>query len=186
MSRTLNPAFAAALGAPDVAPILLLEAEFASGTIRLWTGIGTLQWAGRTWTGGGTLLEVSPMEEVVGVSAPGASVTLSGVPVDLVQIALAEAQQGAPGRCWLGALDASGLVIADPDQIFVGRLDVPNIEVSGATAAIRFTYEARTLDMDRPREWRYTRESQQVLHPGDRGFEFVTSLQEAEIVWGRS
>ncbi len=36
-----------------------------------------------------------------------------------------------------------------------------------------------------PRSWRYMHESQQALHRGDRGFEYVTAIQDKEVTWGR-
>lgn len=185
MSRVLTTAFSNALSDPLVRPVLLFEGEFASGTVRLWTGFGDLSWDGKTWNGGGALLGVSPMEEVSGVVAAGATVSLSGIPLDLIQIVIEEARQGLPGRAWLGLLNDAGQVIADPAQLFVGRLDVPGIDADGATAIISVSYENRLIDMDRPRQFRYTDQSQRALFPNDAGFNFVTSLQEAEIVWGR-
>ena len=185
MSRNLPAAFSAALSDPNVAPILLFEGEFASGVVRLWTGDGALEWDGRVWTGGGNLIGVSPMEEVSGVVASGASVSLSGVPSELVQIAIEEARQGLPGRAWFGLLTPEGAVIADPAQMFVGRLDVPEIAADGETVTIKISYENRLIDMDRAREFRYTDQSQRAMFPNDAGFNFVTSLQEAELVWGR-
>jgi hypothetical protein len=41
------------------------------------------------------------------------------------------------------------------------------------------------IDLGTPRNWRYTHENQQVLHPGDRGFEHVTAIQDREVTWGR-
>lgn len=186
MSRVLTPAFSAALSDANAIPILLFEAEFATGVVRLWTGVGELVWDGKTFTGGGTLLAVSPMEEVSGVLAPGASVSLSGIPTDLIQLVIEEAQQGLPGYAWFGLLNDEGQVIADPATLFVGRLDVPDLRADGGSVTITVSYESRLIDMERTREFRYTDQSQRALFPDDAGFEYVTSLQEAEIVWGRA
>lgn len=185
MSRVLNPDFSAALADPNVKPVLLFEGEFASGVVRLWTGFGDLVWDGKTWSGGGSLLGVSPMEEVSGVVAAGATVSLAGVRPDLIQIAIDEARQGLPGRAWFGLLNDAGQVIADPAQLFVGRLDVPNIDADGSSVVISVSYENRLIDMDRPRQFRYTDQSQRALFPNDAGFNFVVGLQEAQITWGQ-
>ncbi len=42
------------------------------------------------------------------IVAGGTSVSLSGIPPDLVQLAIAEARQGLPGRVWLGLAVARG------------------------------------------------------------------------------
>jgi hypothetical protein len=49
------------------------------------------------------------------------------VPPDLVQLAIAEARQGLPGKLCLGLLTETGAIIADPVLAFAGRLDVPEI-----------------------------------------------------------
>ena len=37
------------------------------------------------------------------------------------------------------------------------------------------------IDLTVARTWRYTHENQQVLYPGDLGFEYVTSIQDRAI-----
>ena len=87
---------------------------------------------------------------------------------------------------WLAFFDASGALIADPVQVFSGRVDVMQITDAGETADIKLTAENRLVDFERPQETRYyTDQDQQREYPGDKGFEFVTAIQEAVIVWGR-
>jgi len=186
MSRTISPAVLAELSAGVVRPAIFFESAFPSGVLRLWSGLGPITWAGQTWTGAGTLLAVSPIEETTDVVAGGTTVTLSGVPTDLVSLVIADAQQGAPGRLWIGMLSAGGAVIADPVAWFTGRLDVPTISDGANTCTITVTYESRLIDLGRARQWRWTDESQKALYPGDRGLEYVTTIQDRQIVWGRS
>jgi hypothetical protein len=44
--------------------------------------------------------------------------------------------------------------------------------------------ENRLVDLDRPSNLRYTKESQNFLHSGDTGFNRVASLQDKQINWG--
>ena len=80
--------------------------------------------------------------------AGGTAVSLSGVPLDLVQLAIAEARQGLPGRLWLGLLTETGEIIADPVQAFSGRLDVPEIADDANTCTITISYESRLIDLN--------------------------------------
>lgn len=185
MSRDLTPDFATALGVRDLRPVIFFEGEFASGTVRLWSGLGDTGWAGQSWSGAGALLGLGSIEETSEVVAGGTSVSLSGIPLDLVQMAIAEARQGLPGRVWLGLLTPEGQIIADPVLAFSGRLDVPEITDDAESCRITISYESRLIDLNTARSWRYTHESQQVLHPGDLGFEYVTAIQDREITWGR-
>ena len=184
MTRGMTPAYQAALAEQVIRPALFVEGEFPSGTLRLWTGLGDVDWNGSTWTGAGNLLGISPLEETADVVATGMQITLSGVPTSLVSLAISDAQQGQPVRLWLALLDDTGAIIADPVQAFTGRLDVPTLEDGAETCTITISYESRLIDLNRTREWRYTDQSQRQLYPGDRGFSFVTSLQDKPIRWG--
>lgn len=185
MSRNMQAANAAAVEADEVRLIGFFEGEFPSGAVRLWTGYGQRIWDGKTWHGGGDLLAVSEIEETNGVVASGVSVSLSGISPDNILLAINEARQGAAGRIWIGFCDADWELVGTPELLFAGLLDVPQISDSGDSAIITISYESQLIDLQRPREWRYTHESQQILVPGDRGFEFVTSIQDINLKWAR-
>lgn len=185
MGKTLTPKFAAALGARDLKPVIFYEGQFASGTLRLWSGLGEIPWNGETWSGAGSLLGLGALEESTEVAASGVTISLSGVDPALVSAAIADARQGLPGKVWIGLLDENGAIIADPVQAFAGRLDVPEITDDATRCTISISYESRLIDLTTPRNWRYTHESQQVLYTGDKGLEYVAVLQDQEVTWGR-
>lgn len=185
MSRNMQTANAAAVEDDEVRLIGFFEGEFATGPVRLWTGYGERSWDGKTWLGAGALLAVGAIEETNGVVANGLTVSLSGIPLDMIALAINEARQGAAGRIWVGFCDEQWALVGAPELLFAGLLDVPQIEESGDTATISISYESQLIDLQRPREWRYTHESQQQISPGDRGFEFVTSIQDIDLKWGR-
>lgn len=184
MSRGLTAAVAAALSAQLVRPVMFFEAEFSSGTLRLWTGLGATAWDGKSWIGAGQLLGISPIDETAEVIASGFVVTIAGVPLEYVSLCISDAQQGLPGRMWLGVLDEAGAVVADPSLATAGRLDVPTLTDDAESCTITISYESRLIDLTRPREWRYTHESQLALYPGDVGFWYQALIQDAEVVWG--
>jgi hypothetical protein len=184
MSREATAAMLAALAARAKKPVVFYEGEYSTGTLRLWSGVGTLSWNGQSWLGAGELLQVAPIGEVSHVGAVGFSVTLTGESTAILAANIGAAQQGLPGKVWLGALDAAGALIADPVLCFSGRLDVPDTTDSGQLASITVKYESRMVDLDRPRLRRWTHESQQLDQPGDLGFEYVAALQDAKLPWG--
>lgn len=168
-----------------VRPIILVEAEFDSSDVLIWSGIGDLSWDSKTWIGTGQLLRVDAMEESVEMRAVGTTVTLSGIPSELLSIALQEDYQGRQLTVYLGAFDDSGTVITSPVIVFKGRMDIMTISESGDSASIQVNVENRLIDFERPRERRYTSEDQKIDFPSDKGFEFVSTIQDKEIVWGR-
>lgn len=186
MSRNLSADMLAALIAANVRPILLYEAEFVSGTVRYWTGYGDLSWNSQTWTGTGTLITMSAVDENDDVRAQGATLKLAGMPEAMIAIALAESRSGKPGSVRFGLLSEAGAVIATPKVTFKGRLDDVEIDDENPQELyINFKYEHELIDLERPREWRYTDEHQQQLYPGDTGLRYIPGLQDKELTWGR-
>lgn len=186
MSRDLTASLLAQITAGSLKPVVFFEGEFSTGFIRVWSGIGDITWDAKTWSGVGYLGQISPITESSDIVARGVSVSLSGIPASLISAVYTEARQGKPGKIWLGALDDNNAVIADPFLSFSGRLDVPTDEDDGETAKISISYESRLVDLERPRERRYTTEDQAIDYGTDKGFEFVPGLQDAQFVWGRA
>ena len=186
MPRTLTAPFLAAIQATLLRPALFIEAHFISGPLYVWSGFGSITWNSQTWTGIGTLGSVSTIEEGSTVEAKGITLTMSGIDATLLADVLGEFQVGLPAIVSLGLFDSTGALIADPVTSWSGRMDQPTIDVDGTTATIAINCESRLLDMNVAVDRRYTNEDQQLDHPGDRGLEFVNSIQEVVIYWGRS
>lgn len=185
MTRSLSTDMQNVTTASVVRPIIFVKAEFDSADVLMWSGVGDLDWDGQTWVGTGQLLRVDAMEESVEMKAVGTTVTLSGIPSDLISLALQEDYAGRALTVYLGAFDDDNQIISTPVVIFKGRMDVMNISESGDTASVEVTVENRLIDFERPRERRYTSEDQKIDYPNDKGFEFVSTIQDKEIVWGR-
>ena len=183
MSRDFTTAFQNELSASTIEPFFAVKLNFDSGALRLWTGYGQITVASETYTGGGELLSISPVQETVEVAARGASVSLNGIDASLITYALTENYQTRSAKIFLGFL-SSGSVVSDPYLAFDGRMDVLNIDDTGETANITLTAESRLIDLERARLRRYTSDDQKLRHPTDTGLDFVASLQEKEIAWG--
>ena len=89
-------------------------------------------------------------------------------------------QSGSPAA---RIVPAGDVLIADPYLLQQGKLDIGIIEDNGETCTIAVTYEGRLIDLERPRESRYTHEDQQRFFPGDKGFDQVEALQDRELTW---
>jgi hypothetical protein len=104
----------------------------------------------------------------------------------MIAVALSENYQGKACSVMFGALDSSGSLVSSPITVFSGRMDVMSINDDGQNATIGMTAENKLVDFRRPREVRYTDEEQKNLYSGDKGLEFVNSIQEKEIYWGNA
>lgn len=183
MSRALTAGMQTEVGQPAVSPVFFVEMDFVSGFVRAWSGYGTLNWDSKTWLGVGNLGGIDPLAESVDFVANGANLKLSGIPSDMIAIALGEHYQGRPATIYLGLLDNAGAVIADPVPIYAALMDTMEIDENGESASIIVRIESQAVSLKRAREWRYTHEDQQIDHPGDLGLEYVAGLQNKEITW---
>jgi hypothetical protein len=177
----LHPHAAASATAPVAAPVILVELDFASGPFRAWTGLGPLDWAGMTFEGVGALGAVGEIEETTEIRAVRLTLTLSPVPQEVVDIALAERSfRLRTARLWGGLLDDQGAFVADPFPLWVGLMNTMEV-VDGAEPRVSLSCESRLVDLERAEVRRYTDADQQAEYLGDRFFEFVPALQEAVI-----
>lgn len=190
--RTLTAGVATETGEARTVSALFARFAFDSGTTFLWSGIGALTTAAMgtlpaaTWQGLGTLGAVSAIEETSELRATGLTFTLSGVPSALIATALGEHYQGRAVTLWAGFFDDAGALIADPVQVFAGRMDQMEVVEAGETAAIRVSAENRLIDLERVDQVRhYTPDDQKKAFPGDKGLDYVPAMQELVVVWGR-
>ena len=185
MSRNLTAGMVTQVTADTLRPIVLVKMEFNAGDVNLWSGIGELTWNGDTYTGAGNLLSLSKVTENNRGDAQNTTFELSGISTALLVVAMTAHYQGRPVSAWFAAIDDAGAIIADPYLFFKGQMDVFSSSISGDTATLSMRCESRNVDINRAKESRYTDECQKALYPDDKGLEFVTSLQDAQVVWGR-
>lgn len=181
--RDIDTAVAAALDGAQLAPIGLVELEFGSGTVRFWTGVGNFTWNGVSWTGTGELGRIGAIEETVELRAVGLELGLSGVPAEVLTIALQESWQGRAARVWYAVVNDARELVGEPVPLFDGIMDVMTLE-EGLSAAIALVAESRQIDLERANVRRYTAEDQRAEYSGDAGCDAVAGLQEIDIVWG--
>ena len=174
------------LGADEQAIFFAVKAEFDTDDILVWSGIDDLVIGSDTYTGAGTLLSISNSEDNLELKSNGLVVSLSGMDTTVVNYALTENYQNRPITIFMGYVMGGTNEVAGTLTLFKGRMTslVINDTPDGSTVTI--DAENRLVDLDRPSNLRYTKESQNFLHTGDTGFNRVASLQDKQINWGKS
>jgi hypothetical protein len=184
MTRGITSGMANVSVSAHIKYILLFAAYLDSGTLYAWSGRGNLLLAAQIWIGTGTFLKFDPIRETQEVQAEGSRFSLSGVPVDMMSLALSENFKNRKVECFFGSFDNStGQVVEDPVLLFRGRMDVPELDEDEKTTTIICSAESRLIDLEIPREGRYTHEDQQIDFLGDKFFSQVPSLQEKQIIF---
>jgi len=185
MARDISTDTKAAIAADTVYPIFLFEAVFDEGTVRFWSGYGDLAWNSQTWTGAGSFASISPVSETGAIQANSATVGLNGIDSTIISLALTYEYRDRPCTLYLGFINQSNHSVTDaPFTVLAGRMDTMAIEDSGDTGSISINIESSLIDLQRPKERRYTHEEQIREYPGDLGLEYVISLQDKQIPWG--
>jgi len=182
MSRSMSALMQNAVAASVVEPFFAIEAYLNNETVRIWTGNYTLSINGNSYIGAGDILSISQVSETAEIQASGASIAISGIPSDYLSMALQEQYQGRLCKIYLG-------VISSPDdmvEIFSGEVDKMDIDERADTCTIVIAVESVMVILERPVVRRFTHEDQQTRYPGDLGLEFVASLQDKELFFGRT
>ena len=211
MSRDLSSGVVENLEDDVIYPFFAVEMNFdADNVLRLWTGVGTLTFEGVSWAGAGTLLGISSVEETTETAAKGADITITGLPSEVLALALSTPYQGRTCKIYFGMFakgslqkestnfilleDGSRIELEDRStgltEIFTGYMDQMNIEEGADTGTIRVKVENKLIDLERARVARYTAQYQRSSDIAgastDAGFDFVADMQDQKLAWGRS
>lgn len=183
MARSLPGALTTAIAQKEVYPFLAIDVDFSSGPLYLWSGVGNIVNASKTYLGAGELINLSEISETNEIQAKGASITLTGIPSSYLSLALTEPYQGRACRIYFGTITSGVYTFY---QIFAGYVDQMNIIENADTASITLTVENALIKLERPVIRRYTDQDQKSRYPSDRGLEYVASLQGKPIYWGKN
>ena len=162
-----------------------VKAEFDTDDIRVWTGTDDITVNSETYTGAGTLLGISGVEEDLELKSSGISISLSGMDSTVLNYALTENYQNRPITIFLGFQMGGSNESAGELTLFKGRMTSLQINDTPDGATVTIDCENRLVDLDRPSNLRYTVESQEFLNTGDTGFNRVQSLADKQIAWGQ-
>ena len=207
MSREVG-AIQSALEASEIQPLFAVQLMLDAQPLYFWTGLGDLTIDGITYVGTGQFLAVSEMEETAEIAAKGAVITLSGIPSELLSLAISTPYQGRLCKILFGAINANKqylkqengdfvlteaggrIDITDGDNtpainLFTGYIDKMDIDEGPETSTIAMSIESRLIDLERPRIFRFSDQNQKTRYPTDRGLEFVEDLQDKQFSWGR-
>lgn len=163
--------------------IVLAALDFSSGYVRAHDGIGSYSFGGNTYTGVGQFGGIELVEESTEIVARGVRAKLSGVDASLVSTVMTEVYQGRTATFYLGMIDpTTNAFVADPEEIWSGRMDTMSIEIDKGSAVITLTCE-HELRRDPPAS-RMTNEDQQIRSTGDRFFDMLHLIPTYKASWG--
>ena len=181
--------------------------QIQMGPLYLWTGLGDLTVEGITYAGTGNMMQISQVTETADLRAAGAMITLSGIPLETISLAMQEPYQGRLCRIKFGILEAnqnktvnedgSAILLEDTSDIdntigvvsllinlFTGYMDTMDIMEGADTAMISLAVENKLIDLQSRNTRRYTSEFQKNTYPNDKAFDYLNDLQTKRLAWG--
>lgn len=184
--RSLSAALQTALVQPVVYTIGMVRLDFDSGVVAWHSGFGNIVYNGATYSGVGTLGNITPVKEEPGAKAAGVNITISGIRPEVVSLLLSEPYLGREATVHYALTDAdynfdSNKVV----QIFFGKIDDVSCQM-GRTASFTIAVRSRLADWERMRKILYNDADQQKLHPGDKGMEYVPQMQQRKLIWPKA
>ena len=178
-----------ALDAPVIVRFFACEIVLPDYTLRLLDGASQVTFDGRTFVGEdptyGTLGQVQAITEGLGTEAPRMRMPL--YPPTLAACARLNQMdvQGSPVTAWWGVCDpVSGVVLPDPEVMFVGEIDLPKyLRGKGKRAVELDCCSAWEFLFVQDEGQRLNDAHQQTIDPTDRGLEYVSEV-ERQLPWG--
>ena len=163
-----------------------VKAEFDTETLRFHSGTGDISIDSETYSGLGTLLNVSNVVDSTELKSEGITVSLAGMDDTVLNLALTEEYQNRLITVMMGYEMGGTNEVQGKIVLFKGRMQKMEIFDNPDGSTIQVTAENRLIDLERPSNLRFTKESQRYIDADDKCFDMVASLQDKEIVWGKS
>ena len=132
-----------ALGEDKIYPFFAVKGQFDSGTVRLWTGTEDITIDSETYTGAGSLLSMTGVEENSDLASTNLVVTLSGMDQTVLNLALSENYQNRRIDAFLGFLDGGTNEVKGKMNIFGGRMTQMTISDSAQGSQVTINSENR-------------------------------------------
>lgn len=182
-TRWSSQANKTAAAATTVGLITFADLDIVGDRLRLHDNTGTISWGGFDWLGVGSFGGIESVDESLEVIAHPVHLTLSGVDPQLITDAMTTQYNGRAVVLYVGLFDVSSMaLVATPEEVWSGYMDVMTVEFDQNKAIIDLTCEHRLRKL--PATSRYTDEDQRALFAGDTFFDKLHLIPGYVSKWG--
>jgi len=186
ISRNLTTSQINALLSDEVASILFVDIDAASGPVRAHTGLGERPFAGVTYQGIGEFGGIGDVVENEGDSPAQLNLTLKMLDSTVIAMVMNEELEGREVAVHLALLDENKRIEHEIPHIFDGNITKGTIKRGDVAKQIPYILNLTCGDwLDR---WnqpadnaRTTNAAQQDMHPGDRIFDLTEIIASAPL-----
>jgi hypothetical protein len=193
MAISISAAFQTALEGDDREAVGLFVFEFGTGTYALWTGAGEMPYNGLTYKAGGSVIEISHIEEKANGSVGRMNLQLNadpekGISDDVLIRLFDEDWHNKKVTLHLGLLDPDTGLIAHAMLKFRGRLEFAEY-LEDDVNRIEATCASTSIDLSRSGGGYRNDSTQRLIDPDDTSLEGIGTLGgalEKDAKWGQA
>lgn len=168
-------------------PIHLVSVHLDSETLYMNDSYKAITYDGNNYLGVGHFIGFSDIEEASEVIVSSMTLSLSGIDKSMITLIMNNDYINRTIKVWTAFLDInSHQLILNPVLIFEGHINSPSIseDPDGGKSTVSVSATNAWVDFDRKTGRHANNEEQQVLFPGDRGFEFADKDTQ-NLIWGK-
>lgn len=167
---------------------LFIDADFASGPVRLVSGPEGFSFGGNDYVGAGEFQAMDDIIETLELQPHDLNIQLSGVDSTLLHYLRTEKYHNRSLSIYYGWLNAEMQLVDTPELFYEGRMDVLSGHIPFAPdedASVGLSVTHRLNIWSRPGVWQYTQEHQNYLMgSGDNFFDKVSLNVNRVLKWG--
>lgn len=165
-------------------PIFLVKIMFDT-VLRFSSADHDKVFKGETYLGAGNVGKITPFKENGSLEPSQMDISVAGISPSILQAIGNSNYLNRDVFIWVGSINDDGSIAGDDGMYyFIGKTDEVRYEY-GKYSAIKIIARSRLADWSRPRVERNMNADQQAKYPGDKGFEFVSQIQDKKIIWPR-
>lgn len=172
---------------PENMPVHLVSVHLDGEIIYLNDSYKTIAYDDNDYLGVGYFMSFSDIEEASEIMVSTMTLALSGIDKTMINLVLNNNYINRVVRVYTAFLDVnSHVLVINPVLIFEGQMDTPTIieDPDGGNSTVSVSATNAWVDFNRKTGRHANNEEQQVLFPGDKGFEFA-SQNVTTLIWGR-
>jgi len=187
MDRGSTLAFQNEVIKPENMPVHLVSVHLDSEILYMNDSYKTITFDGNDYLGVGYFMGFSDIEEAAEVMVSTMTLSLSGIDKTMINLLFNNDYINRVVKVFTAFLDVdSHVLVISPVLIFEGKMDSPviNENPDDGKSTISVSATNAWVDFNRKTGRHANNEEQEVLFPGDKGFEFA-SQNTTRLLWGR-
>lgn len=165
-----------------LATVVMVEVDHPQGFGRFWSGVGTLEHGGETYTGFGTLVSIDAAVSSTEIEIVEVAMVLSGVDPDLVA-GLDDSVKGRFAEIYEAILDDEYRVI-ERELMTRAKLDYQVFRIGAdGKATIALKAHAGVFWLANRSAAKWGPEEARALHPQETGFDEIHLMEDRQDIW---